>query len=207
MYFNRKCKITFVSHGATIYSEEGRLCDTENYPPLSELGVEESNNVVKYLRSRAVKNDVIYSSPALRTIQSALMISKFFKQEYVIVDDLTPRKVGKWNNMTYSDIIENYPDDFMNMINNPDAVPCEGAESSTDFINRIGNSINLLVKQNIGNRIIIVTHPEIIQAAICSALGIDADKLQKIYIRTGSVTQISYFEDWASLVYSDHVPI
>ena len=41
MYFNRKCKITFICHGATIYSEEGRISEAENYPPLSELGVEE----------------------------------------------------------------------------------------------------------------------------------------------------------------------
>ena len=27
MYFNRKCKITFICHGATIYSEEGRFSD------------------------------------------------------------------------------------------------------------------------------------------------------------------------------------
>ena len=32
------------------------------------------------------------------------------------------------------------------------------------------------------------------------------NKLPKIYIRTGSLTQISYFENWASLVYSDYVP-
>ena len=27
MYFHRKCKITFICHGATIYSEEGRFSD------------------------------------------------------------------------------------------------------------------------------------------------------------------------------------
>ena len=37
MYFNRKCKITFISHGATIYSEEGRFSDNPNYPPLMKL--------------------------------------------------------------------------------------------------------------------------------------------------------------------------
>ena len=58
-----------------------------------------------------------------------------------------------------------------------------------------------------GNRIIIVTHPEVIQAAICSALDIPAEKLPNIFIRTGSATQISYFDSWASLVYSDYVPL
>ena len=55
MYFNRRCKITFICHGATIYSEEGRFSDAENYPPLSELGVEEMDNLTKYLKARGVK--------------------------------------------------------------------------------------------------------------------------------------------------------
>ena len=82
-----------------------------------------------------------------------------------------------------------------------------GAEGSVEFIARIKKVIDSLVAKNIGNRIIIVTHPEVIQAAICGALDIPADKLPKIFIRTGSATQISYYENWASLVYSDYVPI
>ena len=55
MYFNRKCKITFVCHGATIYSEEGRFSDAPNYPPLSEEGVDEIENVVKCRVSQTPK--------------------------------------------------------------------------------------------------------------------------------------------------------
>ena len=207
MYFNRRCKITFICHGATIYSEEGRFSDIPNYPPLSELGIEETENVLKYLKARGVKNDAVYSSPAIRTIQTASMVAKLFKCDYEVIDDLTSRKFGVWNGMTYSQIMDKYPDGLRNVIDKPDEPPQSGGESSVDFIERIKNVINRLVDDNIGNRIIIVTHPEVIQAAICSALGINADKLPKIYIRTGSVTQISYFENWASLVYSDHVPL
>ena len=77
MYFNRLCKITFICHGATIYSEEGRFSDNPNYPPLSESGIEEVKNLVNYLKIRGIKNDAIYSSPSIRTQQSARMVSKF----------------------------------------------------------------------------------------------------------------------------------
>ena len=76
-----------------------------------------------------------------------------------------------------------------------------------EFISRVKKVVDELVAQNVGNRIIIVTHPEVIQAAICAALDIPADKLPNIFIRTGSATQISYFDSWASLVYSDYVPL
>jgi len=207
MYFNRRCKITFISHGATIYSEEGRFSDAQNYPPLSDGGVEEMKNIVKYLKDRGVKNDAIYSSAAIRTQQSADIISKLFKQEYEIEENLTPRTCGTWNGQTFSQILDRYPNAFSDIQQYPEMETQGGGESSVNFISRIKTAINNIVDNNVGNRIIIVTHPDVIQAAICAALDIPADKLLKIYIRTGSATQISYFENWASLVYSDHVPL
>ena len=207
MYFNRKCKITFVCHGATIYSEEGRFSDAPNYPPLSEEGVDEIENVVKYLKSRAVKNDVIYSSPAVRTQQSAELVSKLFKQDFEIVEDLTSRQCGQWNGLTYEQILAMYPDGISHILANLESDEGNTGESTVKYIGRIKKVIDDLVEKNTGNRIIIVTHPDVIQAAICGALGIPADKFLKIYIRTGSVTQISYFENWASLVYCGHVPL
>jgi len=207
MYFNRKCKITFVCHGATIYSEEGRFSDAENYPPLSELGVEEMQTLTNYLKARGIKNDAIYTSPSIRTVQSAMMVAKFFKQDYIVIDELKTRACGEWNGMTIEQILEKYPEGFAHIIEHPDKKTLADAEGSVEFIARIKKVIDDLVEKNIGNRIIIVTHPDVIQAAICAALDIPADKLPKIFIRTGSVTQISYYEDWASLVYSDHVPL
>ena len=207
MYFHRKCKITFVCHGATIYSEEGRFSDAENYPPLSELGVEEIEALTKYFKARGVKNDVIYTSPSIRTVQSAMMIAKLFKQEYEVIDELKTRACGKWNGLTYTQIMEKYPDGFTKILTEPDKTTVAEAESSVEFISRVKKVIYELVAKNIGNRIIIVTHPEVIQAAICAALEIPADKLPKIFIRTGSATQISYFDEWSSLVYSDYVPL
>ena len=207
MYFNRKCKITFICHGATIYSEEGRISEAENYPPLSELGVEEMEALTKYLKSRAVKNDVIYTSHAVRTRQSAMMISKLFKKDYVVVDDLTSRRLGQWNGMTVGQILEKYPDGIQDLLLHPNKNADSVVETSDEFVARIKAVIDRLVEENVGNRIIIVTYPEVIQAAICGALEIPADKLSKIFIRTGSATQITYFEKWSSLVYSDHVPL
>ena len=206
MYFNRKCKITFVSHGATIYSEVGRFSDSENYPPLSEGGMEEVVALTSYLKARGVKNDVIYSSPSVRTTQSAEIVSKLFKTEYEVVEDLKPRICGEWNGLTIKQVLEKYPDGFSKILSYGNS-EIRDAESFAQFIARIKNVIDGLVEKNIGNRIIIVTHPDVIQAAICAALDIPADKLPKIFIRTGSVTQISYFENWASLVYSDYVPL
>lgn len=207
MYFRKKCKITFISHGATIYSEEGRFSDLENYPPLSELGILEMEAMTNYLKKRGVKNDIIYASPSVRTMQSAMMIAKCFKTDYNLLEVLKPRRCGTWNGMSLSQVLEKYPKGFSKMLVKPDEKSMGDAESTVDFIKRVRGSIEKIVDENIGNRVIIVTHPDVIQAAICSALDIPPERLPQIFIRTGSATQISYFENWDSLVYSDYVPL
>ncbi len=207
MYFSRKCKITFISHGATIYSDENRFSDNLKYPPLSDAGQYEVDKITEYLRLRGIKNDRIYTSPATRTIQTAQVIAKLYKKNYEILDELTPRKCGAYNGLTYEQIEERYPDEFVKLINDP-AVPTPAdAESLNDFVKRVSDIIDKVVNNNISNRIIIVTTPDVIKAAICSALNIPASSMPKIYIKTGSATQISYFESWQSLIYSDYTPL
>lgn len=207
MYFSRKCKITFICHGATIYSEENRLSDVENYPQLSELGQDEVERITEYLRRRAVKNDVIYTSPSVRTMQTAKVISKLYKEEALVLEDLHPRKCGKLNGLTLEQIETKYPDLLESWFNNQEYDEDLEAESINDFIARVKKIIDEVVAQNEGNRVIIVTHPDVIQAAICAALEMPANKIAKIFIRTGSATQISYYEKWSSLVYSDYTPL
>ena len=206
MFFNRKCKITFICHGATIYTEENRFSDVENYPNLSDLGQDETDKICDYLKKRGVKNDNIYTSAGTRAVQTAKMISKLYKKDYIICDELKPRKCGKFNGLTLSQIENKYPQLLEKWFNKAEYDEEMEAESINDFIKRVKVSIDNIVENNIGNRIIIVTYPEIIQAAICSALEIPADKIAKIFIRSGSATQISYYENWSSLVYSDYKP-
>ena len=207
MYFSRKCKITYISHGATIYSEEGRFSDVLNYPQLNDAGQEEVDKITEFLRLRGIKNDKIYTSPATRTIQTAQVVAKLYKKNYEIIEDLTPRKCGAYNGLTYEQIEEKFPDDFDKLINDPSVPVPADAESLNDFVARIGSIIDKIVNENLSNRIIIVTTPDIIKAAICYALNIPASSMPKIYIKTGSATQISYFESWQSLIYSDYTPL
>ncbi len=207
MYFDRKCKITFISHGATIYSDEFRISDNETYPPLNEAGQEEVEKICEFLKKRGVKNDVIYSSPASRTIQTAKIISKMYKQDFEILDDLKPRKCGDWNGLTFAQIEEQNPEMLDKLIKLPEEKLFENCESVSEFVNRVALSMSKIVEKNIGNRLIIVTYPDVIQAAIVSALDLPHDKMFRFFINTGSATQISYYDSWASLKYSGYVPI
>ena len=207
MFYNRKCKITYICHGATIYSEEFRFSDAEHYPPLNEAGYEEIERICRFLKLRGVKNDKIYTSPAVRTVQSAKLIAKLYKKDYIVLDNLHPKSCGIWNGLNIEQIESKNKSALLEMYLNPNEKRFGEKESLNEFIARVGRIIDEIVANNIGNRIITVTHPEVIQAAICNAIGLPAQNMSKIYIRTGSATQISYYEDWASLKYSGYIPL
>ncbi len=197
--FKRICKITFIAHGATVYSMDGIINDTLKYPKLNEFGEEEIEKVCEYLEKRGVAYDKIYTSPNACCTQSAQIIAKLFKQK-AIPSDLTQRNHGIWHGSFYTDLFKEYGPTVLTQ------TP-ENGESISDFNKRVSKNIDNLVKENKGTRIIIVTTPEVIQSAIAKTLKITPENQHKTLIKTGSLTQISYFDGWSSLIYSGYVPL
>ncbi len=197
--FKRKCKITFITHGATVHSMDGIICDTEKYPKLNEFGEEEIEKVCGYLENRAVAYDKIYTSASARCTQSAEIIAKLFKKKITIID-LPGRNHGEWSGRAFEEIFDLY---------GPEAI-CQkpkGGEALEVFNKRVSKTIDKLVEENQGNRIIVVTTPDVVQSAIAKTLELTPVNQFKNLIKTGTLTQISYFEgDWSSIIYSDHMP-
>lgn len=197
--FKRICKITFISHGATVYSMDGIISDALKYPKLNEFGEEEIEKVCEYLTQRGVHYDNIYTSPNACCTQSAQIIAKLFKQKPVTID-LKSRNHGNWQGTLYADLFSEYGKGVLSQ------TP-ENGESLKDFNKRIAEIIKNLVKENKGNRIIVVTTPEVIQSALANTLSLTPANQHKMLIKTGSLTQISYFDGWSSVIYSDYSPL
>lgn len=197
--FKRRCKITFITHGATVYSLEGIINNDSKYPKINEIGEEEIEKVCEYLKKRGVSYDKIYTTPKACCIETANIIAKLFRQKSIVVD-LKNRNYGKWHGLSALDLIKEHGVDFLSQ------TP-ENGEALKDFNNRINNVIEALVKENKGSRIIVVTTPDVVRAVIAQTLGLTPKYQHKILIKTGSLTQISYFEQWSSLIYSDYIPL
>lgn len=197
--FKRICKITFITHGATVYTMDGIVNDTLKYPKLNEHGEDEIKKVCEYLKQRGVAYDKIYTSPNACCTQSAQTIAKIFKQKPVALN-LKPRNHGTWHGSFFADLFKEYGMSVFSQ------TP-ENGESLEDFNKRIVETIDDLIKENKGNRIIVVTTPEVVQAALAQALELKPENQYRILIKTGSLTQISYFEGWSSVIYSDYSPL
>jgi len=207
MKFKRKCKITFIRHGATINTDENRLLDDESYPAINATGKAEMEDIAEWIKEKGLKTDKIYSSSALRTIQSARILSAVCGTDFEVLPDLSSRKVGIWSGLSFEEIEKKYPKMLDAYHERPEEFCPDGGESAVEYNKKIAKIINEVIEKNLNKRLIIVTHGEVIQAAVANALGIPLCNQFKVYIPTGSATQISYFEDFASLVYSAYLPV
>jgi broad specificity phosphatase PhoE len=205
--FEKKCKIIFIRHGSTIYTEQNRLYDADDYPPINEKGKEETVKLAEWIKAKAVDVDLIYSSNAIRSIQSARILTKYLKKDFEIIDGLYERKPGPWGGLTFKQIEQKFPDMLCEYHKNPCTFWPEGGETTVDVKKRVGKIIDGIVENNLYKTIIIVTHSGVIQSAISHALDISPVHQVKIHIPNGSATQINYYEEWASLVYSAYVPL
>ena len=151
---NRRCKITFIAHGETVHSQEHRISDSEKYPPLTENGQEETVKICQYLKERGAKSDKIYTSPAVRCIQTVEPISKLFKKEFEILPELYTRKCGTLNGKTFDTVAKQYSNNFPTIAN----IDVEGCELLVDFNKRVHNEVMKLVENNTNSRIIVVTY-------------------------------------------------
>ena len=205
--FKKKCKITYIAHGSTIFSENHKLNYGLEYPPINKNGEQQILDIIEFIKIRGVKNDKIISGPALCTVQSAELLSEELKKDFKIDETLLPRNYGDWDGLTLEQVKKRYPE-----FENRTAVSMfletpENGEDLDSFNERVMKSVANIVQENSGKRLLVVTHPAIIRSAVCSALKIPKDAQYNIYIKTGSATQLSYFEDGVCLKYSNYVPI
>jgi broad specificity phosphatase PhoE len=111
-----KREIYIIRHGSTDYNEKGRPVGAEVNVVLNDKGVLDAIETGKYLHDYRIKNqqfDMIYSSPMLRTSQTASLLKQElnYKGDIIYDDLLIERKQGKMIDINkydplYSDIVK-----------------------------------------------------------------------------------------------------
>ena len=122
-----------------------------------------------------------------------------FKKKPIPID-LLGRNHGEWQGQLYPDLFGEHGVSILKK------TPKNG-ETLKHFNKRVSKMIDKLIEENAGNRIIVVTTPEVIQSELARVLDLAPENQHKILIKTGSLTQISYFENWSSVIYSDCKPL
>lgn len=115
------------------------------------------------------------AAPERRTRETAEALGLDARRETLLADiDL-----GRWEGRSFEEVLEEDPAGVAAWTSDPAAIP-HGGESVNDLIARVGAWLD--AEKRDGTRVIAVTHPAVIRAALVVAIGAPAESFWRIDI-------------------------
>jgi broad specificity phosphatase PhoE len=153
--------------------------------PLSETG---QTQVERLRRSVAAPLAAIYSSPLERALATARPLAAARNLEAQIREDLNEVDFGQWTGMTFDELSDVPEWREFNRNRLTAAVP--GGERACDVQSRILAALDHLRLKHEGQMFAVVSHADVIRAAVLHYAGISLQLFHTIEIDTASVTAV-----------------
>ncbi|MTJ67034.1 histidine phosphatase family protein [Nocardia seriolae] len=169
-------RLTLITHAITDAVLAARVPADEPLNPLGERSVARAGGLPRPAPT------VVLHAPELRTEQTAKALGLDATAEPALRD----LDCGAWSGKSMDDIT---PGELMDWLTNP-AHRSHGGESITDLLARVGTWLDTLAGS--GDRIIAVTHPGVVRAAILHSLNAPAESFWRIDIPPLTVTTLHH---------------
>jgi len=179
--------LILVRHGETEFNRQ-RLILGRGPEPLNATGQAQAMAAAVAVSRNAPF--VLYSSPIVRTIQTAEAIASECSVAFTPMPGLEEIDAGDLEGLTGSQLQEQYPDVMRGWRNDPASAKMPNGESLGDVQNRTWAVINDIAQRHEDDTVVIVTHNFPIQAILCEALGMPLNNFRQLRVDLGSITQM-----------------
>lgn len=152
--------------------------------PLSAAGACEAEALAQRLASSAVR--ALYSSPRERARDTAAPIAARLGVDVEIAPELDEIEVGDWTNRSFAELDELEPWRRFNLFRS--GTCCPNGESMLDVQARFVRLVERLSARHAEDRVALVSHGDVIRAALAHYLGIHLDLFQRLEIGPASVS-------------------
>lgn len=153
------CRLTLIAHASTAAVRSAAFPLDEG---IDEAGEKTARKLAETLPSYAAA----WTSPARRAVETASALAL----DVIVEPLLRDLDVGRWSGRAFSDVEKSEPEAAMKWLSEPSAAP-HGGESVEQLLMRIREWLAAVAHRR--GRLIAVTHPAVIRAAIVA--GIEAD--------------------------------
>ena len=146
-------------------------------------------------RFKAVKFDVLYSSPLKRAYETAEAVNRYHDLPINVCDELIEIDGGVWEGMKWADIPVHYPEEHKLWTDNMKAFKIEGGEAMTEIYQRITEAINGIAADNAGKTIAVVSHGCALRNYLSYAEGQGIDGLPDVGWSDNTAVSLIEFDD------------
>ena len=180
--------LILVRHGETNSNRNGTYLGWTDVE-LNEQGIKQAYTAKDKLAGLEING--IYSSPLKRAKKTAEIINENFNLKITYVDDIKERNFGVWDDLTYREIVEKYPDEHSLWMADNLNYCIDGGESSIQAYRRTIKFIDELINSNNDGTFIIVTHLGSIRKIIAYLLDMGIEGSWRFRVDNCSITRIT----------------
>ncbi|SMF41813.1 Broad specificity phosphatase PhoE [Xaviernesmea oryzae] len=163
---------------------------------LGEAGRAQASSLARRMQREEL--DGIYTSPRERTRETAAAIASACGLEPPeIAAELDEVDFGAWSGKTFADLDADPSWRRWNTVRSLTRTP--GGETMLDVQSRVMRLIEILTSGNSGRKLALVSHADVIKAAVSHVLGLPVDVWPRFEIAPASITTLAV-GDWGAKV-------
>jgi len=188
-------RLILIRHGETDYSLQKRYCGFSD-PSLNNKGIWQSKKLAD--RLVGLSSVKVYSSDLKRAYETAKIIFKNNSIEKAA--DFREMNFGLFEGLKYEEIVRRYPKLYRHWVDNPENVKIPNGEGLKDLRKRVKERLSLILSQQPGKTLAIVTHSGPIRVILCDALKLGLNMFRQIGQETGALNIIDYAKESSLIV-------
>jgi probable phosphoglycerate mutase len=153
---------------------------------LSERGRAEAEAAARQLAGADIA--AIYASPLERTRETGEIVGRRLSLPVTILDDLAELDFGEWTGKTFAEIRKDPRWPAWASHRSLSCIP--GGETMREVQRRVVEAIMEMRKQHPDDAVVVVSHGDVIRAALVFALGMPLDFYARIEVATASLSAV-----------------
>lgn len=147
--------------------------------------------------------EAIYCSPVDRARQTAEPIAKVLQLQTIMRTDFQEIDYGEWTGETITGLSAQPQFALFNSFRSNTRIP--GGETMLEAQARFISGLQKLAAKHMGRTVAVVSHSDMIKAALAFYLGIPLDMMQRIEISPASVSLLELYEETARVLLVNEV--
>ena len=165
--------------------------------PLGEAGREQARRLAQRFADAPIS--IVQSSPQRRARETAAPIAQGLNRSVEIADEVDEIDVGEWTGQEFEALNADPRWELWNQARGRARAP--GGESMAEVQDRVVGHIDRVRSSNPEGRVLIVSHADVIRAAVLYYLGLSLDAFDRIEISPASVSTLLVGE-WGAKIFS-----
>lgn len=188
--------VLLIRHGANDFTEKGVLAGWTPGVHLNEEGRTQAEALAQ--RLTPVKIEAVYSSPLERTVETAEIIAAPHKLPVIVREGLGEVRFGTWTGESLDKLRRRRLWRAVQSV--PSTMRFPGGEGFYEMQARIVSELEVLRAAHKEQAIAVISHADVIKAAVAHYAGIHLDLFQRLVVSPASLTVLAMAKSMHHLV-------